>query len=124
VARRLAVLVLLVDQVIRAMLSCPAIASPARASGSVAVVDPQSPGAPTFVTPAAHSAETWCCAWLDNDVFMSGADDCTFKLWDRRTPAAAVCSVRSHDAGVTFLGRAPCAAPADGQLFVSGSYDG
>jgi WD40 repeat protein len=111
------------------MFSCTVIASLVRASGSVAVVDPQSPGAPTFVTSAAHSAEAWCCAWLDNDVFMSGADDCTFKLWDRRAPAAAVCSVRAHDAGVTFLGRAPCAAaadaaPGDSQLFVSGSYDG
>jgi hypothetical protein len=56
---------------------------------------------------------------------MSGADDCTFKLWDRRSPTTAVSSVRSHDAGVTFLGRAPNAdAAACGHVFVSGGYDG
>ena len=54
---------------------------------------------------------------------MSGADDCTFKLWDRRSPTAAACSVRAHDAGVTFLGRAPDGS-AGSQAFVSGSYDG
>jgi hypothetical protein len=63
---------------------------------------------------------------------MSGADDCTFKLWDRRSPAAAASSVRSHEAGVTFLGRVPDAGGAGASdaaggschVIVSGSYDG
>ena len=123
VARGFAVVVLLINKVKPCCPSCAAAVSPAHDSGAVAVVDPQSPQAPAFVTHGAHAAEAWCCAWLDNDVFMSGADDCTFKLWDRRSPTAAICSVRAHDAGVTFLGRAPTAS-AGSQVFLSGSYDG
>jgi hypothetical protein len=115
--------VLLIDKVTSSRASYASAVSPAFGSGSVAVVDPQSPQAPAFVTHGAHAAEAWCCAWLDDHVFMSGADDCTFKLWDRRSPTAAACSVRAHDAGVTFLGRAPDGS-AGSQAFVSGSYDG
>jgi WD40 repeat protein len=88
------------------------------------VVDPQAPQAPAFLTLDAHAAEAWCCAWLDSDVFASGADDCTLKLWDRRSPGAAVCSVRSHSAGVTFVGPAPGAEANGSPLFISGGYDG
>ena len=127
-AFRFALAVLLTNQVRPALAQpfCTAVVSRVSASGAVAVVDPQAPHAPAFVTHGAHSAEAWCCAWLDNDVFMSGADDCTFKLWDRRCPATAVRSVRAHEAGVTFLGRAPDAADPAGscQVFLSGGYDG
>lgn len=127
-AFRFALAVLLTNQVHPALTQPfrTAVFSHVSSSGAVAVVDPQVPLAPVFVTNGAHSAEAWCCAWLDNDVFMSGADDCTFKLWDRRCPAAAVRSVRAHEAGVTFLGRAPDAADPAGscQVFLSGGYDG
>jgi WD40 repeat protein len=90
------------------------------------VIDAQSPDQPLFLTRNAHAAEVWCCAWLSCDLFMTGADDCMFKLWDRRCPEAAVSSVRSHDAGVTFLGRTPGAANPNAcdDVFASGSYDG
>jgi WD40 repeat protein len=95
-------------------------------SGAVAIIDTESPAAPVTLTPGAHAAEAWCCCWLGNDVFASGADDCQFKLWDRRSPWTAISSVRCHDAGVTFLGKASFAGDGGASIdtFVSGSYDG
>ena len=123
--RRLRVDVLLIDKVSPQHVSSDVHPSPASASGNVAVIDAQSQ-TPVFLTHGAHAAEAWCCAWLDHNLFATGADDCQLKLWDRRSPASAVSSVWPHDAGVTYLGRAPVEGSdcMGGAAFASGSYDG
>ncbi len=124
-AYRLHVDVLLIDKVSPQHLSTNVDHSLASASGNVAVIDAQSQ-TPVFLTHGAHSAEAWCCSWLDHNLFATGADDCQIKLWDRRSPSSAVFSVCPHDAGVTYLGRAPVAGNdcMGGSAFASGSYDG
>ncbi|CAN0444405.1 unnamed protein product, partial [Laminaria digitata] len=51
-------------------------------------------------------------------VVLSGGDDCVIKVWDLRSPGAAVGGLCGHQAGVT------CVTPkGDGHHFISNGKD-
>lgn len=70
----------------------------------------------------AHEAECWAVKFIkSNDaVFLTGADDATFKIWDSRTGyKASTFTGTFHEAGVCCINW----SPHDHNQFITGSYD-
>eukprot|EP00804_Cyclotella_cryptica_P002507 CCRYP_018444-RB/>CCRYP_018444-RB protein AED:0.05 eAED:0.05 QI:27/1/1/1/0.5/0.2/5/1824/463 len=68
-------------------------------------------------------SEVWTCSFLrgDANVVMSGADDCSLKLWDIRQTTKPTHKISSEEfeAGVTAIS----SHPAVNYIFAAGSYD-
>ncbi|KAL7521001.1 hypothetical protein ACHAWX_005691 [Stephanocyclus meneghinianus] len=68
-------------------------------------------------------SEVWTCSFLrgDANVVISGADDCSLKIWDIRQTTKPIHKISSEefDAGVTAIS----SHPAIDCVFAAGSYD-
>lgn len=68
----------------------------------------------------AHDQDVNAVAFVDqsSQVVLSGGDDCVIKIWDLRSPEAAVGGLCGHQAGVTCI-----TAKGDGHHFISNGKD-
>ncbi|CAM9799462.1 unnamed protein product, partial [Ectocarpus sp. 13 AM-2016] len=68
----------------------------------------------------AHEDDVNAVAFADSgsQVVLSGGDDCVIKIWDLRSPDAAVGGLCGHQAGITCI-----TAKGDGRHFISNSKD-
>eukprot|EP01124_Arcella_intermedia_P015185 TRINITY_DN216_c1_g3_i1.p1 TRINITY_DN216_c1_g3~~TRINITY_DN216_c1_g3_i1.p1 ORF type:complete len:474 (+),score=62.65 TRINITY_DN216_c1_g3_i1:177-1424(+) len=68
----------------------------------------------------AHDDDINAVAFMDksNQIFLSGSDDCTIKVWDRRTCTTEVGLLTGHNDGITFID-----PKGDGTYLISNSKD-
>ncbi|KAF6262815.1 WD40-repeat-containing domain protein [Scenedesmus sp. NREL 46B-D3] len=107
-------------------------------AGTISIVQVAEAGLQKVAEWRAHELEAWMAHWdrHQRHVLYSGADDCTFKGWDTRTPCSSSSSSstadeaapqqaptfsnrRAHGAGVCCIS----SHPRRPQLLVTGSYD-
>lgn len=69
----------------------------------------------------AHDAEIWYVSQdlHDSNLFYTGSDDCTMKIWDTRSESSVAVNKSGHKAGVCCIK----SSPWDEFVIASGSYD-